>query len=158
VVSQDLQIGPRSATIHSAAAVLIDGQARVLLAKQNYGKRKWALPGGLVEPGESPDQAAVREAKEETGLLVELDYLIALYFVRRVQPPRLGFVYAARITGGRLELPASGELSDLGWFPIDNLPENVSRFVPHAIRHAAEGARGAFLTIDVRPSEHANGA
>ena len=153
MVPADLPIGPRSATIDSAAAVLIDGHDRVLLAKQNYGQGRWALPGGLVEPDESPDEAAVREAKEETGLVVELDHLIALYYVRGVTPPRLGFVFAGRITGGSLELPASGELADLGWFPITDLPENVSRIVPHAVRHAAEGARGAFQTIDVTPSE-----
>ena len=50
-----------------AKVVIKSDQERVLLAKPDY-KRSWQLPGGGAEAGESPEQAAVREVKEELGL------------------------------------------------------------------------------------------
>ena len=54
------------------ALVFIARGEDLLLVRQGYGKRYWSLPGGSMEHGESVEQAAVREAKEETGLDVRL--------------------------------------------------------------------------------------
>jgi 8-oxo-dGTP pyrophosphatase MutT (NUDIX family) len=54
------------------ALVFIARGDELLLVRQSYGKRYWSLPGGSMEHGESVEQAAVREAKEETGLDVRL--------------------------------------------------------------------------------------
>lgn len=53
----------------------------IILIKRKYGPYKghWAIPGGFVELGESVEQAAIREAKEETGLDIELISLIGVY-------------------------------------------------------------------------------
>jgi 8-oxo-dGTP diphosphatase len=56
-------------------ATVFDEQGRVLLVHQTYAGSKWALPGGVVEENESPWDAAVREAKEETGLDVEIEII-----------------------------------------------------------------------------------
>jgi 8-oxo-dGTP diphosphatase len=50
-----------------AAAVVFDEEGRVLLVKENYGKHRWSLPGGAIEAGETPEEAAVREANERNG-------------------------------------------------------------------------------------------
>ena len=55
-----------SLVIAASAAVFRDG--RVLIARRMHGPRLWSLPGGRVEPGESPAQAAAREVREETGV------------------------------------------------------------------------------------------
>ncbi|MDR0963413.1 MAG: NUDIX hydrolase, partial [Clostridium sp.] len=51
---------------------------KILLVKQQVGKRAWSLPGGRLEHGETMEQAIVREMHEETGLTVAVDRLLYL--------------------------------------------------------------------------------
>ena len=62
-----------------AGAVVRDGHGRLLMVRRAHepARGAWSLPGGRVEPGESPDQAAEREVREETGLDVRIDELLA---------------------------------------------------------------------------------
>ena len=60
----------------TSVAILKDN--RVLLTKREDFE-VWCLPGGGVDPGESIPQAAIREAREETGLTVHLTRLVGLY-------------------------------------------------------------------------------
>jgi 8-oxo-dGTP pyrophosphatase MutT (NUDIX family) len=62
----------------SVSVAIRDAGGRVLLARHVEGDR-WLLPGGGVEPGETPADAAVREAWEETGLLVRLTRLVGVF-------------------------------------------------------------------------------
>jgi 8-oxo-dGTP pyrophosphatase MutT (NUDIX family) len=62
----------------SVSVALRDGDGRVLLARHAEGD-VWLLPGGGVEPGETPADAAVREMWEETGLLVRLTRLVGVF-------------------------------------------------------------------------------
>jgi len=63
----------------SAFGAIFDDQGRILCVKRNYGDRTWTTPGGGIERGESPFQAAQREAYEETGYRVEVEHLIGIY-------------------------------------------------------------------------------
>ncbi len=61
-----------------AAAALIDGEGRVLIAQRPAHKQLgglWEFPGGKVEPGETPEAALIRELKEELNVIVEPDAL-----------------------------------------------------------------------------------
>ena len=64
--------------IPSAAVALRDDEGRVLLARHSEGN-VWVLPGGAVEPAETPADAAVREMFEETGLFVRLTGLVGVF-------------------------------------------------------------------------------
>lgn len=84
---------------------------------------KWVLPGGALEPGELPADAAIREVWEETGLHVELTGLYGAYsgtVNHRVLYPNgdivdyVALVFDARVIGGTLP-QATDELSELGW-------------------------------------------
>jgi mutator protein MutT len=72
-----------------AGAVVRDERDRVLLVRRGTepGRGLWSIPGGRVEPGETPEAAAVREVEEETGLRVTVDG-----FAGRVERPGPGGV------------------------------------------------------------------
>ncbi len=57
-----------------AGAVITDAEGRLLLVRRRNepAAGRWSLPGGRVEPDESPAEAAAREVREETGLIVEI--------------------------------------------------------------------------------------
>lgn len=121
-----------------AAAVIVDDRGRVLLVKENYGKRRWSLPGGAVEPGETPEQAAVRETEEETGLVVSIEHLIGAYTLDN------GFtIYAYRcvVVRGDACMPVTGEIDELRWFPTDQVPTPRSNILHYAVPDALRGER-----------------
>jgi len=69
---------PRGPAPTADVVILLPGD-RLVLVERRYPPPGWALPGGFVEVGETMEAAAVREAKEETGLDVELLDLVGLY-------------------------------------------------------------------------------
>jgi len=62
---------PKQPVIGVGAVVICDGKILLEKRKNEPGKGKWSIPGGLVELGENVEQTVIREVKEETGLEVE---------------------------------------------------------------------------------------
>lgn len=104
------------------ALVFIRKDDSILLVKQNYGEQYWSLPGGVMEPGESIDQTAIREVKEETGLDVRLKRVVGIY--SKPDEGALAVTFEGEIIGGNLK-PATNEISVCGYFPFDLLPEPI---------------------------------
>jgi 8-oxo-dGTP diphosphatase len=107
--------------VQIGANAVVERDGGVLLVRLNYGPRdgRWALPGGLVEGDETPEEAAVRETAEETGLVVALDGLLSMWM--RPGFPILVVNYRAHIIGGELRV-AEDEASEAAFFPRDRLP------------------------------------
>jgi ADP-ribose pyrophosphatase YjhB (NUDIX family) len=102
--------------------VLIQEDGALLLVRQNYGRRYWSLPGGVMEHGESIDQAAIREVKEETGLDVRLKRVVGLY--SKPGEDALAVTFEGEVVGGVLE-PLTDDVSECHYFPFDYLPEPI---------------------------------
>jgi 8-oxo-dGTP pyrophosphatase MutT (NUDIX family) len=118
--------------------VVFDSDGRVLLVKENYDRRRWSLPGGALEPGESEEEAAIREAAEETGIVVRVHHLIGSYNLDN------GFSAAAflcSITEGDPAVPPTGEIAEVRWWPAARLPWPRSNLLHYALPDAVAGRR-----------------
>ncbi len=95
--------------------VVIPAEKGVVLIRRGSApfEGQWALPGGFVEVGETVEQAAVREAAEETGLAVELARLVGVYSEPERDPRghNVSVAFLARVLGG--ELSASTDASEV---------------------------------------------
>src|ERR1700739_2335578 len=108
-------------------AIVIDGD-RVLLVKRAHPpiQGQWSIPGGVLEVGELVRDAAIREAREETGLTVEPGELLGVYDrILRDPEQRVQYHYVLvdflcrRVAG---DLAAASDASDVRWFRRDELP------------------------------------
>ena len=87
--------------------VIVESGGGIVLIRRRNPPHGWALPGGFVDPGESVPQAARREAKEETGLDVELTELLGVYSDPKRDPRGLytiSTVFVARAAGRPVRL------------------------------------------------------
>ncbi|MCA9884355.1 MAG: NUDIX hydrolase [Anaerolineae bacterium] len=109
-----------------AVTIFIEQDEQVLLVQRNNhpGFGKWAMPAGFVEYDEAPEDAAIRETLEETGLEVEITDLLAVFPRKDNGLADIVISYAARLTGGQLQ--AGDDASAAEWYtrkavPIDDL-------------------------------------
>ena len=133
------------------SSVLLFEEGKVLLAlHRKKGWEYWVLPGGHVEDGESPEAAAVREIKEETGLEVRVDRLAfvcdsILQEGGKVVRHVVNLVYLASRTGGHLARGEDfGVLVGLEFIPVGDLEKLpfYPRLGPEILR-ASEGRLAA---------------
>jgi ADP-ribose pyrophosphatase YjhB (NUDIX family) len=108
-----------------AVVVVIVQNEKVLLVQRAYdpGQGKWACPAGFVEYDESPEDAAVREVHEETGLYVRIERLLDVFPKRDHGLADIVIAYRAVIVAGSLQ--AADDAADARWFGRDELPELV---------------------------------
>lgn len=113
-----------------AQVVLLRGE-RILLARHDRrGAHYWVLPGGEIEPEETPEEAAVREVQEETGLDIRLERLLFVDGPKQcdgvvVKSPR--YTFLGRIVRGEVQAPPvelggceeKGYLSCCQWMPFE---------------------------------------
>jgi ADP-ribose pyrophosphatase YjhB (NUDIX family) len=107
-------------------AVLFRGGEEVLLVRERSDHDRWTLPGGWADVGYSPFEVAVKEAREETGLVVEPERLLALLDKRKHDhPPHPWHTYKVyvqcRVVGGELKAETL-ETSGAQWFRAEELP------------------------------------
>ena len=109
-------VNPRVVT-----SVIVERDRRLLLQQRAIDPRLgyWTFPGGFLEVGETTQEGAVRETKEETGIDVTLSGLVGVY-----TRPRAGIVlvvYEGRSDDGE-PFAADAESSAVRWFAIDDIP------------------------------------
>ncbi|NLI83199.1 MAG: NUDIX hydrolase [Deltaproteobacteria bacterium] len=104
--------------------IMVPGRGIVLIERKNppFG---WALPGGFVDYGESLESAALREAKEETGLEVEALKQFRAYS-RPDRDPRHHTVSVVFAGIGRGEPKAADDARNIGLFPLDDIPDRLA--------------------------------
>ena len=133
-------------------------EPRVLLIRRGQAPLlgEWSLPGGVLECGETLRDAAVREAQEETGLVVEIVDMLGVY--ERVIPGDEGRVryhyvlidFLCRPVGG--DVKAGSDAADVRWFARDELPAlNLAEDTNDVVR------KGLARTMERRASSPGQG-
>jgi 8-oxo-dGTP diphosphatase len=116
---------PQTPLLTVDIVILHQNQIVLIRRKNPPYQNHYAIPGGFVEIGETVEEAAVREAKEETGLDVTLIKLLGVYSDPKRDPRghTVSIVYLAK-GEGRLE--AATDAKDVALFPPSKLPENLA--------------------------------
>ncbi|OGY22268.1 MAG: hypothetical protein A2126_03490 [Candidatus Woykebacteria bacterium GWB1_45_5] len=106
--------------------VFIVKDKKVLLAKRGIEPFKdwWDSIGGFIEAGESSQETATRETKEETGLDIKLIEILGTGKDVYAGQPIVSTAFLAEIVGGKIS--PSDDVSQLKWFYLENLPEKIA--------------------------------
>jgi 8-oxo-dGTP diphosphatase len=112
-----------------SAAIIVD-QNRVLMVRRRVkeGALSWQFPAGGIEAGESPEEAAVRETLEETGLEVKAIRLIG-HLRRHPKSGREMFYTAAEVVAGEAHVADKEELAEVAWITH----REIADYVPYGL-------------------------
>ena len=107
----------------NAVAVIVNADNKILLLKRSdapkiWMPKKWALVGGAIEKGESPQQAVEREILEETGL--EIKKFVKTFSIQR-NPDSIEHIFACRYKGEPTDVTLNEENTNYGWYDVDEM-------------------------------------
>ena len=118
---------PDHPVVGVGAVIVYDGKLLIEKRKNEPGRGKWTVPGGLVELGEKAEETVIREVKEETNLAVSRPQLIDV--VDNVETDKAGDVryhyiiidYFVKFEGGLLR--AASDATELRWVAFDEVKD-----------------------------------
>lgn len=120
------KVGKEKIILTFAGGCVFNENGEVLLQKR-ADFDAWVFPGGAIELGETPQMAAIREIKEETGLDVEIVELIGVYTELDMVYPNgdraqsICIAYKLGVIGGEI-IFNNKETKELKWFPLNDMP------------------------------------
>jgi 8-oxo-dGTP diphosphatase len=103
--------------------LIINDKNEILLLRHTYRSEPWGVPSGWLEH-EDPLRGLEREIMEETGLSVTATKVLNVKYAPN--PHRMDIYCVGKVTGG--EFKKSAEISQYGFFHLDNLPDGLSRY------------------------------
>ncbi|VFA87942.1 NUDIX hydrolase [Gordonia paraffinivorans] len=143
------QVGHRELWLSGVSVVVLDAGGRVLLTRR-VDNGRWAVVSGVLEPGEEPARAAVREVAEETAVTVDIVRLTSVDVTPVITYPNgdraryLDVCFLAHHVAGDPRA-ADDENSDVAWFAPDSLPDDLTDTSRLRISKALEGGPQAWF-------------
>ena len=135
----------RFSPITSGVGAVIDGGGLILLVRRADNGR-WAMPGGVLEVGETPAAGVAREVFEETGLRCQPIALVGVYdsrvWDRGMNQQIYKFTFLCAPLDQAEAASHAGEILDRGWFAEDGLPDEIHGSHRPCIAHAFAAWRG----------------
>lgn len=149
------QVGHDLLWMPGVSAVVLHEDGRLLLGRR-ADNGLWAVVSGILEPGEQPAPAAVREVLEETGIEAVVEGLAAVSsdpeIVRYENGDRaqyLNLTFLCRAVGAGDPRVADDESTSVGWFEADALPEPLMKSsrvrIAHALAYRAHPETGTWF-------------
>lgn len=124
-----------------AAYIILKKDNKVLLGRRknsSYYDGWYGLPSGHIEAGELPIVAAIRETKEEIGILLNPKDIRLVHTMYRTAHDETGdrsdYFFTAEKWEGEPKIMEPHMCDDLNWFPIDKLPENIIHYLKDVLR------------------------
>lgn len=125
----------RNAKPCGGALVVSDGRLLLVRRAKEPFRGWWDIPGGFCEATELPEEAAVREVREETGVHVEITGLVGMWMDRYdgdgEPQDTLNVYFLARPVGSPVVDPDAAEVGEAAWFTPEAIPERIA-FPNHA--------------------------
>ena len=100
---------------------VIEHEGRWLMIRNSYGKGHWTFPGGAIDRGEQPADAAIREVHEEVGISLGSVEPIGSYKSNRQYKHDTVHCFVASVTTTEHQIDMT-EVIESGWYPPDSLP------------------------------------
>ncbi len=127
-------VGHHRILMNFVLAAIFNDKGELLLQKRG-DKKKWGLPGGVLELGETLEEALIREVKEETGLKIKPVSVVGIYtgpdynvtYPNGDLTQPVAVLFNVKVIGGKLTDKVDEETLELRYFTKDNLPEIAGR-------------------------------
>lgn len=138
----------------AVAANIIKRDDEILLVQEgkDHVEGQWNLPAGTLERGESPENCAEREAREETGLNVFPEEFVGTYIGRSdvYEDDVIVFVYHASIVGGDPEAPDDDTVQEVEFVPVEKVASRDLRadYITEAVDDFENGRTYPLSVID----------
>ena len=139
----------------SSVYLIIKNEQKQILLQRRQGTKLWpgflALPAGHVDEKENVYEAAIREAKEELGIVISVENIIDTFVVNRRNKslmPYYDVYFEIDKYNGKIQISEPEKCSELVWCDINNLPEDMIDFEIEAIQKNLMGIKFSVTDTD----------
>lgn len=139
----------------SAVYLIIKDENNKILLQRRQGTKLWsgflALPAGHIDEGENAYEAAIREAKEELGIIISKENIIDSFVVNRRNKSLMTYFdvyFEINNYDGIIDIKEPEKCSELVWCDIKNLPEDMIDFEIEAIKNNKLGIKFSVIDVD----------
>jgi 8-oxo-dGTP diphosphatase len=124
--------------IIKGAHVLVLNEKGEILLTQRQDLEYWVFPGGRIEEGETPEETAVREVKEETGIEIKIERLATVNVIDHLLMKNIDFLFIGKQVGGQIKRQ-KGEVLAIKWISQSKAKSCLRPFLFQRLKASLKG-------------------